>query len=376
MSAPAARPAWMFAVERLTSRPGGAERAIRALARALAARGQAVEILMGAGSAPVDGLAAREGRFPLEGGGAAPLISFFAAASPRPDIYYPHGGSWPTWEVQNRAAARGLYRLFQGVRVRLSPRQRAAARDEAALLGGGRPPHVVAIARWVADALERDYGLPTDRIHLVYNGVDTDHFRPDPDLRRRERRRRGWDRFFVCLFAAHNFRLKGLANAVAAAAALRSEPAVRWIVVGKDRPARYRALAARLGCAGRMMFAGAAEDLRPLYAASDLLVQPTFYDPCSLTSLEALATGLPVATSRWNGAAEILRASGGGRVVDEPTDAAGLARAVREIASEDAVALRARARATAERHTEARWVADMMRVMDAVAAAREAGKKA
>ena len=75
-------------------------------------------------------------------------------------------------------------------------------------------------------------------------------------------------------------------------------------------------------------------DMRNGYFACDLLVHPTFYDPCSNVVLEALACGLPVITSRHNGASELMRpaepgAPAGerreGYVVADPHDHAELA---------------------------------------------------
>jgi UDP-glucose:(heptosyl)LPS alpha-1,3-glucosyltransferase len=43
-----------------------------------------------------------------------------------------------------------------------------------------------------------------------------------------------------------------------------------------------------------------------LFGAADLLVQPTYRDPCSLATLEALASGVPVLTTTANGAADAL----------------------------------------------------------------------
>jgi UDP-glucose:(heptosyl)LPS alpha-1,3-glucosyltransferase len=54
------------------------------------------------------------------------------------------------------------------------------------------------------------------------------------------------------------------------------------------------------------------------YFAADFLVHPTFYDPCSLVVLEALACGLPVITSRYNGASELLRPPHDGYVIGDP----------------------------------------------------------
>ena len=55
-----------------------------------------------------------------------------------------------------------------------------------------------------------------------------------------------------------------------------------------------------------MIFVGPVDDPVPYYAAADALVLPSFYDPFGLVVLEAAACGLPVVTSRVNGASELL----------------------------------------------------------------------
>ena len=53
-------------------------------------------------------------------------------------------------------------------------------------------------------------------------------------------------------------------------------------------------------------FLGPVSDIASLFAAADLLVAPTWYDPFSNACLEALAAGLPVITTPANGFSEIL----------------------------------------------------------------------
>ena len=75
-------------------------------------------------------------------------------------------------------------------------------------------------------------------------------------------------------------------------------------------------------------FHGFMPDPRNAYFAADLLVHPTFYDPCSLVVQEALACGLPVITSRHNGDAELLDPPHEGLVIDDPHDSGALAGAL------------------------------------------------
>jgi UDP-glucose:(heptosyl)LPS alpha-1,3-glucosyltransferase len=100
------------------------------------------------------------------------------------------------------------------------------------------------------------------------------------------------------------------------------------VVVGNPNYGRYERLATRLGVADRVRFLGHRADPRDCYFAADFLVHPTFYDPCSLVALEALACGLPVITTRYNGASELLTPPTDGIVIEDPHDAPELAAAM------------------------------------------------
>jgi len=75
-----------------------------------------------------------------------------------------------------------------------------------------------------------------------------------------------------------------------------------------------------LGILGEVIFAGSTNEPEKYYGAADLLVHPTLYDACSLTVLEALASGLPVITSTSNGASGILTNGQEGFVIQDPRD--------------------------------------------------------
>src|SRR5205823_8353522 len=98
-------------------------------------------------------------------------------------------------------------------------------------------------------------------------------------------------------------------------------------------------------------FAGHCPDMRDGYFAADFLVHPTFYDPCSLVVLEALGCGLPVITSRYNGASELMRPLQEGYVIDDPHDHARLAWCLAQLLD----AAKRQAGAQAARRTAAAW---------------------
>ena len=133
----------------------------------------------------------------------------------------------------------------------------------------------------------------------------------------------------VCLFVGNNFRLKGVATLVHAIAELRraGTPA-RAVVVGREPAARYRALATRLGVGDAVVFPGAEPQIERAYGGADCFVLPTWFDACALVTFEAMACGLPVITTRWNGAAGIVTDGTDGAVLDDPGDPSALAAAI------------------------------------------------
>jgi UDP-glucose:(heptosyl)LPS alpha-1,3-glucosyltransferase len=143
------------------------------------------------------------------------------------------------------------------------------------------------------------------------------------------------------------------------ALALVLERNARLVVVGHPDFARYERQAHRLGIGDRVRFLGHRADPRDCYFAADYLVHPTFYDPCSLVVLEALACGLPVVTSRYNGAAELLSPPADGVVIDDPHAAPELAAALNRMLDRGylrdagALARQAAARCTFEDHYRA-----------------------
>ncbi|MBN1591287.1 MAG: glycosyltransferase family 4 protein, partial [Pirellulales bacterium] len=104
--------------------------------------------------------------------------------------------------------------------------------------------------------------------------------------------------------------------------------AAELVVVGGKHLGRFSRTARRLGVDRRVHFVGAVDDTVPYYAAADVYVHPTFYDPCSLVVLEALASGLPVVTTRQNGASELLVDRRDGVLLDDPADVNELLRRV------------------------------------------------
>lgn len=252
------------------------------------------------------------------------------------DVLQPHGGSRTAANEQNVRLSSAWLRPIKGLVAPLLPRYRefdALCARQYGLPPADRPGRVVlAISQMVREDLKRHHGLSDKQIRLVYNGVDADRFTPVLRDEHREpvRRRLGvGDAQTLHLIVAHNFVLKGVPALLRAMTLLRSagHDAVLAIVGGK-RTATFERKASRLGIADRVRFVGAVDDPAPYYAAADVYVQPTWYDPCSLVLLEALACGLPVITTLFNGAGELIDPGVHGEVLADPADEVSLAAAM------------------------------------------------
>ena len=138
---------------------------------------------------------------------------------------------------------------------------------------------------------------------------------------------------------------------------------VRLVIVGGKHIDSWRRYVARLGLSGQVVFAGRVDDPLPYYAAADCYVHPTYYDPCSLVVLEAAACGLPLITSRYNGASEMFRDGEDVLLVDDPADDAELAGAMRTLLDDAARRrLGAAARATILQHSFQRNVDQILEI--------------
>ena len=91
-------------------------------------------------------------------------------------------------------------------------------------------------------------------------------------------------------------------------------------VVGQVSPGDYESRIDKLGLTGRIHWHGSTSEVFPYYAAADLFVLPTLYEPFGIVIVEALASGLPVITSRLAGASSAVESGGSGRLLTDPTD--------------------------------------------------------
>ena len=259
-------------------------------------------------------------------------IIFGVGNTLKADILQPHGGVHWAWFWRSlRAYENPILWMIKFLGRILSLKQWVSGWIEDAPYQAKRLRAIIAISDMVKQDMMRWYRIPEERIHVVYNGVDIERFHPRNRRYREEiRKRHGIGDEFVILFVSNNFRMKGLGFLIRALAEMKKEnsPPFKLLVLGRDRQDSYLSLARDMGIFEEVIFAGSTDEPEKYYGASDLLVHPTFYDACSLTVLEALASGLPVITTASNGASGVLCHGEEGWVVGDLKDGEDLKRGI------------------------------------------------
>ena len=247
------------------------------------------------------------------------------------DVYQPHGGCFRAARWASRRSLPPSRRWMHDLGAASRPSLRVLLwLDRQVFL---RSPRVVtvSVSAKVEEDFRRAYPEVAFRFERLHNAIDVERFH---DRDRAERSRELRARFSIpqreriALFVGHRFRLKGLLHALGV---IRLAAAWHLVVVGRDEPAPFLRQARRLGVEGRVRIVGSVADPRPLYAACEALLQPTYYDPCSLSTLESLACGTPVVTTAQNGAGELLAKGGAGLVVGDPSREEEMAAGLREL---------------------------------------------
>ncbi len=242
------------------------------------------------------------------------------------DVYRAGDGVHREW-LRQRARILGPLRRLS---VALNPYHRYLLAAEERLFRGPRLRAVICISRMVKEEIRLHYGVPEDRLHVVYNGIDANDFHPSLAQRHRKAIRDSLDispSAPVYLFVGSGYERKGVSVLLQALAQLPNEACL--LIVGKDKQTRrFVRMADRLELGRRVRFVGAQRDVRPYYGAADAFVFPTLYEPFGNVALEAMASGLPLITSSKSGAAEIV-VEGQNGFIRDALDVGGFAEAMR-----------------------------------------------
>jgi len=210
---------------------------------------------------------------------------------------------------------------------------------------------VVAVSHVTAGEIARHYHVAPNRITVVHNGADPAVFDRAryPDARHALRHECGIAADAPVALLVGTYARKGLDTAIVAAA--RASDDLHLVVAGSGDTgaAQRRARDARIS--DRLHLLGPRGDIARLYAAADLFILPTRYEPFGMVIAEAMASSLPVVVSACSGAAELIEPGVSGYVVEAADDAGAFATHLRTLlnnrAHRDAIGRAARSAALA-----------------------------
>lgn len=200
---------------------------------------------------------------------------------------------------------------------------------------------VIAVSEGTRADILRVSDARPERVHVIYNGIDTALYRPTEGKETLARYGIDPNRPFV-LFVGRITRQKGIIHLVRALPAIDPDAQIVLCAGAPDTQEIAAEMSAAVATASaarpgviwiRDMLPR--EDVIPLYSAAAVFCCPSIYEPFGIINLEAMACGTPVVASAVGGIKEVVVHEKTGLLVPfepvggtdfEPRDPAGFAR--------------------------------------------------
>lgn len=167
-----------------------------------------------------------------------------------------------------------------------------------------RADKVIAVSQFTRGIVISRYGVPADKVEVVYNGVERNgNWSVAPiNIHRDEK---------IVLFLGRLTMQKGPEYFLyAAKKVLDVMDNVKFVMAGSgDLMHRSVELAAQLGIGHKVLFTGflRGDDVQRIFKLADLYVMPSVSEPFGIAPLEALDNDVPVIISKQSGVSEVLR---------------------------------------------------------------------
>ncbi len=229
---------------------------------------------------------------------------------------------------------------------------------------GGLTRHFVVNATKVAQEIQLEYGVPTDRITVIHTPVDFETFHPLPDASPEDRASlkqklvpEADPNRPVFLFASLDHRRKGIEILLDVWPQVNAE---LWVAGPPLAKSHQRTVHDR-GLRDRIRELGPRPDLPDLFRAADWFVHPTRYDACANTVLQSLACGLPGIISTRDGASEFVDDGKNGFLLRDPESETEVLDRIHTALALSPVERRAMAEAAAQRAAALTWTAHLQK---------------
>lgn len=329
------------------------------------------------------------------------LVGAFEAGGLRPHALAPEGSGFPAWEMA--AATTRTMRLLGDVRpdavhvvlpfptfargaliacavrrlptvvvFQLTPDQFEVGRSRSLYAALRARQAWVAVSDAGREAIVRSFGASPREVRVIRNGVAPVAREPaSPEERAAVRRDlRLPEPAFLILSVGRLSRQKAHADLIPAAAQAATRwPHVHFVIVGEgEEREELERLTATRGLERTVRLVGQRQDVGRLLGAADLFVFPSHAEGFPFALLEAAAHGLPIISSEFSGAREVIDEAG---LLYPPGDADSLWRCLESVVEGRPDELRAmgeRARKTAARFSREAMVSTTLRALADAAA--------
>jgi len=200
---------------------------------------------------------------------------------------------------------------------------------------GRRADRVITVSECSAREIERLMGIPSSRIRVVYNGIDTEVFKDYDGLPKKSN---------SLIFVGNTEdRKKGIIYLLQAIKILENECQVKLTIIDGGAPeAQYvPALMQQINLNGRVTFARrlSGDDLVKWYSAADIAVVPSMFEGFGFPAAEAMACEVPVIAFAAGALPELV-ADGETGILVPPADVPKLAAAIKRLVEDKELRLR------------------------------------
>ncbi len=212
--------------------------------------------------------------------------------------------------LEHRAKNEGL---LKGLEFKINPLHRILLKLEKEGFEHPGLQKLFTNSHMVKEEILKFYNVSPQKIEVIHNGVEWQEMQKDFDLWPEKKDTKAPFQF---LFLGHNYRRKGLDKLLLGLSLLKEK---EWhlSVVGKEKNIEdFVKLAKKLALEKKVTFFGQKPNIKFFYQIADCLVIPSFYDPFANVTVEALAMGLFVVSSKTNGGHEIINKENGAVIED------------------------------------------------------------
>ena len=195
--------------------------------------------------------------------------------------------------------------------------------------------YFLVVSSVLKQAMIQGHGIPQEKVVKIYNGIETEHYKPhDQEVGRRRVRqeysvndseiligslgRLVWQKGFEYFLQSIPILIQYL-------------PKARFMLVGEG-PLRQEleGQARSLGIHDRLLFTGHRNDIKDMMAAMDIIVIPSLLEGFPMITLEAMAMEKPIVTTAIDGITEQIRDGMEGLLI-APKSPLALAQAVKRL---------------------------------------------